>query len=42
MTLLLHNNLARLQLFVIVFNYVRLSDHPQQAQYVNAVLFNMN
>ena len=40
-TVLLHSNLAKLQLFVIIFNCVRISDRPQQAQDVNAVLFNM-
>ena len=36
------NNLARLQLFVIIFNCVRISDRPKQAQDVNAVLFSIN
>ena len=38
-TVPLHNNLARLQLFVITLNCIRISDWPQQAQDVNAVLF---
>ena len=37
-TVLLRNNLAMLQLFVIILNCVRISDRPQQAQDVNAVL----
>ena len=41
-TVLLRNDLARLELFVIILNCVRISDRPQQAQGVNAVLFNMN
>ena len=41
-TVLLHNNLARLQIFVIILNCVRISDHPRQAQDVNAALFDMN
>ena len=41
-TVLLHNNLARLQLFLIILNCVRISDQPQKAQDVNAVLFNTN
>ena len=41
-TVLLQNNLPRLQLFVIILNYLRISNRPQQAQDVNAVLFNMN
>ena len=40
-TAFLHNNPARLQLFVIILTCVR-SDRPQQAQDVNAVVFNMN
>ena len=38
----LHYNLAKLHLFMIILNWVRISDQPQQAQDVNAVLFNMN
>ena len=42
-TVLLRNNLAGLQLFVIIISCVRISTCPQQqAQDVNAVLFNMN
>ena len=41
-TVFLDNNLARLQIFVIILNCIRMSDRPQQAQDVNAVLFNMN
>ena len=37
----LQNNLTRLQLFVVILNCVRISDRSQQAQDVNAVLFNM-
>ena len=40
-TVLLQNNLTKLQLFVIIVNCVRISDRPQHAQLVNAVLFNM-
>ena len=40
-TVPLHNNLTRLQLLVIILNCVKISDRPQQAQEVNAVLFNM-
>ena len=40
-TVFLHSNLARLQLFVIILNSVRISDRPQQTQAVKAVLFNM-
>ena len=40
--MLLHSNLARLQLFVIILNCVRISDRPQQAQDVNAVSFDMD
>ena len=41
---LLHNNLARLSLFMIILNCVKISDQPQQAQDVDVhlVLFNMN
>ena len=42
MTLLLRNNLARLQLFVIILNCARNSDRPKKVQDVKAVLFNMN
>ena len=38
-TFLLHNDLTRLQLFVIILNCVKISDRSQQAQDVNAVLF---
>ena len=37
-TVFLHNNLAKLQLLVIIRDGVRVSDRPQQAQDVNAVL----
>ena len=40
-TVLLHNKLARLQLFVIILNCVGILNRPQYAQVVNAVLFNM-
>ena len=40
--MLLHSNLARLQLFVIILNCVRILDRPHQAQDVNGVLFHMN
>ena len=40
-TVLLQNHLTKIQLFVIILNCVRVSDLPQQAQVVNAVLFNM-
>ena len=40
-TVLSQNNLTKLQLFVIMFTCVRISDWPQQAQAVNAVLFNL-
>ena len=36
-TVYLHNNLARLQLFIIVLNCVSISNRLQQAQDVNAV-----
>ena len=41
-TVFLHDNLAKLQLFMIILNCVRISDQPQQAQDINAVSFNMN
>ena len=41
-TVFLHDNLARLQLFVIILNCVRISGRSQKAQDVNAVLFYMN
>ena len=41
-TVVLYKNLAILQLFVITLNCVRISDRPQQAQDVNAVLLYMN
>ena len=41
-TVLLHNNLAKLQLFVIILNCGSESHRSQQAQDVNAVLFDMN
>ena len=41
-TLLLQNNLTTLQLFVIIVNCVRISDRPQQAPVVNAVLFKVD
>ena len=37
-TVLLQNNLTKLQLFVIILNCVRISDWSQLAQAVNAVL----
>ena len=40
-TVLSQNNLTKLQLFVIMLTCVRISDWPQQAQAVNAVLFNL-
>ena len=40
-TVLLDKNLARLQLFVIILNCITISDQPQQAQDVNAVLFTL-
>ena len=40
-TVLFHNNLTKLQLFVIILNCVRMSERPQQAPHVNAVLFHM-
>ena len=41
-TVFLHNNLVRLQLFVIILNCVRILDRPKQAQDVHAVLFKVN
>ena len=41
-TWLLHKNLSRLQLFVIIVNCITILDQPQQAQDVNGVLFDMN
>ena len=41
-TVFLHKNLARLQLFVIILNCVRISDQPQQSEDVSTVLFDMN
>ena len=40
-TELSHNNLARLQLSVVIFNCIRISDCPKQAQDLNAVLFHI-
>ena len=40
-TVFLLNNLNRLQLFVIIFNCIRMSERSQQAQGVNEVVFNM-
>ena len=38
---ILQNNPAGLQLFVIILNCLRMPDRSQHAQVVNAVLFNM-
>ena len=38
---ILQNNLTRLLLFLIIRNCVVISDRPQHAQDVNAVLFNL-
>ena len=40
-TVLIQNNVTMLQLFVIIFNCVGISNRSQHAQDVNAVLFDM-
>ena len=40
-TELSHNNLARLLLPLVIFNCIRISDCPKQAQDLNAVLFHI-
>ena len=40
-TVVLHNDPTKLQLFVIILNCVEISNRPQHAQDLNAVLFNM-